>query len=131
MRRFALEPIRPVALDHIVLSVRDVETALAFYVGTLGLTPMKVDEWRMQQTRFPSVRINAETIIDLVAGGPTGSNLDHFCLVVDPMDFDELVASGEVTVETGPVLRSGARGEGLSIYLRDPDKNLVELRYYP
>lgn len=123
--------IRPVGFDHIVLSVSDVERSLDFYCGTLGLTPMRVDEWRDGQVRFPSARVNAETIIDLAKGERDGENLDHLCLVIEPIDFAALVASGLVEIERGPAMRSGAQGEGLSVYLRDPDHNLVELRYYP
>ena len=123
--------IRAVGFDHIVLSVADVERSLAFYCGTLGLAPMRVDEWRNKKVRFPSARVNAQTIIDLAQGERSGTNLDHLCLVVEPMDFDALIASRDLEIERGPAMRSGAQGDGLSIYLRDPDSNLVELRYYP
>ncbi len=122
--------IRPVGLDHIVLCVADVERSLAFYCDTLGLDAMRVDEWRSGKVRFPSVRVNAQTIIDLAHGERNGMNVDHFCLVIEPIDFDALLASEDVTIERGPAMRSGAQGDGLSIYLRDPDANLVELRYY-
>ena len=46
------------------------------------------------------------------------------------MDFDALKASGRFEVVEGPATRFGARGDGTSIYIRDPDQNLVELRYY-
>ena len=46
------------------------------------------------------------------------------------MDFDALIASGRLAIEEGPATRFGARGDGTSIYFRDPDGNLVELRYY-
>lgn len=122
--------IRPVGFDHIVLSVADVERSLDFYCGTLGLEPMRVDEWRQEKVRFPSARVNAQTIIDIAQGERSGMNLDHFCLVIEPIDFDALIASGNLEIERGPAMRSGAQGDGLSVYLRDPDQNLVELRYY-
>ena len=122
--------IRTVGFDHIVLSVTDVERSLAFYCGALGLEPMRVDEWRDKKVRFPSARVNAQTIIDLAQGDHSGINLDHFCLVIEPIDFEALIASGNLEIERGPVMRSGAQGDGLSVYLRDPDHNLVELRYY-
>jgi catechol 2,3-dioxygenase-like lactoylglutathione lyase family enzyme len=122
--------ITPVCLDHIVLNVTDVERSLAFYCGALGLTPMRVEEWRAGTVGFPSVRVSDEMIIDLVNETSSGNNLDHFCLVVEPIDFDALVASGDLEIEIGPVSRWGARGRGLSVYLRDPDRNQIELRYY-
>ncbi len=123
--------------DHIVLNVADVERSLAFYVDCLGLAPERVDMWRRGEVRFPSVRVNEGTIIDLVKEPATDReqalNLAHFCLVTDAPDIaavaSELDARG-VKTEEGPAVRSGARGDALSIYFRDPDANLVELRTY-
>ena len=127
------------ALDHIVLNVADVERSLRFYQAALGLTAERVEAWRRHEVGFPSLRINASTLIDLVmaperaSASESKSNLAHFCLVTDSPTLDEatqaLEAAGAV-VETGPVVRSGARGNALSIYFRDPDNNLIELRTY-
>jgi catechol 2,3-dioxygenase-like lactoylglutathione lyase family enzyme len=125
------EPIRVTGLDHIVLDVADVERSLAFYVDQLGLTPLRVDEWRQGEIFFPSVRIDATTIIDLLAGAPTGENVDHFCLVVEPIDLEALKVSGRFDVVDGPDTRFGAQGNATSLYVRDPDANVVELRHYP
>jgi catechol 2,3-dioxygenase-like lactoylglutathione lyase family enzyme len=118
------------ALDHLVLNVADVERSLRFYIDELGLEPVRVDEWRRDEVFFPSVRVNDSTIIDLVKLPRTGDNVDHFCVVVEPMDFDALKASGRFEVVDGPDLRFGARGDGTSLYIRDPDSNMIELRYY-
>lgn len=117
--------------DHVVLNVSDVERALAFYCGTLGLEPVRVDEWRAGRAPFPSARVSPSTIIDLNSGPRGESNVDHICLVVDPLDWQEVIDSGVFTVLEGPVKRFGARGTALSIYVRDPDGNTVELRWYP
>src|SRR5690606_8042172 len=53
--------------DHLVLRVADVERSLAWYLGVLGLEPVRVEEWRRGTVPFPSVRIDAGTIIDLLA----------------------------------------------------------------
>ncbi len=124
------EEIRVIAFDHVVLNVADVERSLAFYTEELGLEPIHVDEWRSGERLFPSVRVDAGTIIDLIGLPRSGENLDHLCLVVEPMDFDALKASGRFEVADGPATRFGARGDGTSLYIRDPDHNLVELRYY-
>jgi catechol 2,3-dioxygenase-like lactoylglutathione lyase family enzyme len=124
------DEIRITALDHVVLNVADVERSLAFYIEELGLEPIHVEEWRRGERLFPSVRVSADSIIDLIALPRTGENLDHLCLVVEPMDFDALKVSGRFEVVDGPGIRFGARGDGTSIYIRDPDQNLVELRYY-
>ena len=123
--------MRVTGLDHIVLRTPDVERQLAFWTGDLGLEALRVDEWRRGQVGFPSVRIDESTIIDLLAGERDGTNLDHYCLVVTDVDVDELAASGRFPVLDGPAERWGARGTGRSIYLHDPDGNVVELRTYP
>ncbi|MBL1091110.1 MULTISPECIES: VOC family protein [Streptomyces] len=123
--------------DHLVLKVRDIERALDFYCGPLGLEPVRVEEWRAGEAPFPSVRINPVTIIDLIthpedeAGAAPATNVDHICLVVDPLDWQEVIESGVFTVLEGPVGRYGARGDAQSIYVQDPDGNTVELRWYP
>jgi catechol 2,3-dioxygenase-like lactoylglutathione lyase family enzyme len=123
--------MRVKAFDHVVLNVQDVERALAFYCGPLGLEPVRVDEWRAGNAPFPSVRVSADTIIDIVDKERGESNVDHICLVVEPLDWQEVIDAGTFTVLDGPDTRYGARGEAQSIYIRDPDGNTVELRWYP
>jgi catechol 2,3-dioxygenase-like lactoylglutathione lyase family enzyme len=122
--------LRVTGLDHVVLNVADVERSLAFYCGELGLAPERVDEWRRGEVLFPSVRVDAHTIIDLLAAPRTGENADHVCLVVEPLDLDAVKESGRFDVVDGPATRFGARGDGTSLYVRDPDGNTVELRHY-
>lgn len=123
--------MRVVEFDHLVLNVADVERSLAFYTGPLGLEPMRVEEWRAGTLPFPSVRVNERTILDLVSKPRGESNVDHFCLVVEPLDWQEVLDAGTFTVLEGPVGRSGARGDATSIYVADPDGNSIELRWYP
>jgi catechol 2,3-dioxygenase-like lactoylglutathione lyase family enzyme len=119
-------------LDHIVLRCADIEASLRWYGEMLGLQTERVDEWRAGKTFFPSVRIDGGTIIDLFPSdsAPSDKNLDHFCVVIEPTDLDALKASGDFQVVDGPARRWGAQGDGTSIYVLDPDGNVVELRYY-
>jgi catechol 2,3-dioxygenase-like lactoylglutathione lyase family enzyme len=117
-------------IDHLVLSCADIETTLTWYVEQLGLTPVRVDEWRGGSAPFPSVRVNPHTIIDLIEGDTSPGRVDHFCLVIEPTDLALLADRGRFDVIDGPGHRFGARGDGLSIYVRDPDGATVELRYY-
>jgi catechol 2,3-dioxygenase-like lactoylglutathione lyase family enzyme len=124
-------------LDHIVLNVEDVERSLDFYHGLLGLTAERVDEWRRGTLPFPSVRISDATIVDLVRAEPARdglrTNLNHFCLVTDDAELTpvcETLRAAGISIETGPAIRSGARGDALSIYFRDPDQNHIEVRTY-
>ncbi|MFJ8626393.1 VOC family protein [Kitasatospora sp. NPDC093550] len=123
--------MRVVAFDHLVLNVSDVERSLAFYTGLLGLEPVRVEEWRAGEVSFPSVRVTPDTIIDLTARPRQESNVDHLCLTVEPLDWQEVIDSGTFDVLEGPVPRYGARGTATSVYVRDPDGNTVELRWYP
>ena len=119
------------ALDHIVLNVADVERSLAWYVEQLGLEGVRVEEWRAGEAPFPSVRISADSLIDLVQGDRPGENLDHFCLVVTPNDLDAVRNSDgfEIAIDDGKK-RYGARGWADGLYVRDPDGNVIELRAY-
>jgi len=123
--------VNVVAFDHVVLRCADIERTLGWYTNRLGLAPVRVDEWRRGDAPFPSVRVSDDTIIDLIEGpAADDGRLDHLCLVVEPLDLDVLAASGDVDVVEGPARRSGARGEGTSLYVRDPDGLVVELRHY-
>ena len=126
-----------VGLDHVVLRVADVERALAFYCGVLGCA----EERRVDALGLIQLRAGAH-LIDLVdvagplgraGGAPPGEsarNVDHFALQVDPFDADMLRAHLESHgIEPGDVAeRYGALGMGPSMYIRDPDGNVVELK---
>ena len=129
------EPLRVVGFDHVVLNVADIERSLSFYLDQLGLAPVRVDEWRRAEVPFPSGRVNDSTIIDFVQvpdarATRAGENMNHLCLVVEPIDFAALAGSGRFVVVDGPGTRFGAQGNATSLYVRDPDGNTVELRYY-
>ena len=130
-------PFAPLGIDHIVLRVADLDRMLAFYRGVLGCA---VDK---EQPELGLTQLRAgRSIIDLVtldgeigrkggAGpGVEGRNLDHFCLTIAPYDETALIPSlaerGVEVLEAG--LRYGAEGEGPSLYVRDPEGNLVELK---
>jgi catechol 2,3-dioxygenase-like lactoylglutathione lyase family enzyme len=121
-------------MDHIVLRCADVETTLAWYCDELGLAPVRLDEWRAGEVFFPSARISQDTIIDFIGRSDTddgaGGALDHLCIVVDAVDLGEVAGSGRFTVIDGPDTRYGARGDGTSLYVVDPDGVTVEIRHY-
>lgn len=133
----AAVPFRLRGLDHVVLRVRDLECAKRFYCGILGCAVEREQE-AIGLTQLRAGR----SLIDLVpVDGPLGRmggaapgaearNMDHFALSIEP--FDEgalrayLEAQGIEVPESGQ--RYGADGEGPSIYIRDPDGNVVELK---
>ena len=126
-------------LDHVVLRVKDVDVSLQFYTETLGLKAERVEQWKKGEVRFPSARLNDDTIIDFFAadqqpiGRDGARNQDHFCMVIEPTDMDELKSKFEamgVAIHSGPGKRWGSHGDGISLYVYDPDDNVVELRHY-
>jgi catechol 2,3-dioxygenase-like lactoylglutathione lyase family enzyme len=127
--------IRVEAFDHLVLRCGDIERSLAWYIGRLGLTGVRLDEWRSGAAPFPSVRVTPGTIIDLIPM-PQGHvrqaerNVDHFCFVVDAASVEHAATSRQFDVVDGPGRRFGARGDATSVYVTDPDGNVVELRAY-
>ncbi len=126
-----MSSLRVTGVDHVVVMSADVERSLAFYVGLLGLEPVRVDEFRRGEVFFPSVRINATTILDLFPAAPDGKNIDHLCLVIDELDLQAVADSGQFDVVSGPSELFGAQGIGTGLYVRDPDGLVIELRHYP
>ena len=118
--------------DHLVLRCADVEATLGWYVERIGLAPVRLDEWRSGAAPFPSLRVDEGTILDLVpaASDLADGRLDHICLVVDEDSLERVVHGGGFEIVDGPGPRFGARGVATSVYVRDPDGLVVELRCY-
>jgi len=116
----------PLGLDHVVLRVRDQHASQKFYTEVLGCTVDHFNERiSLLQLRF------GEQLIDLLPGERGEGGMDHFCVSVRCPDLgkvaDDLVARG-VALEGGVVQRRGAFGSGPSLYLRDPDGYLIEIK---
>ncbi len=120
-------------LDHLVLTVRDIEATCAFYEKALGMERRDFGEGRLA-LHFGRQKINLHphpTPIDLVAEQPLPGTAD-LCFVTDQLIQDviaHLEACG-VAVEWGPGERTGAEGPITSVYCRDPDNNLIEVASY-
>jgi glyoxylase I family protein len=124
-------------VDHLVLRVRDLERMIDFYCNVIGCAV----EWRRPDLGLVHLRAG-NALIDLVTvDGPTGSrrgagpgaeghNVDHFCLRVEDFDCDAIVKHLEAHgALIGKVVeRFGANGNGVSIYVSDPEGNGVELK---
>lgn len=124
-------------IDHIVLRVRDIDAMRRFYCDVLGASHVA---WR-PEFGMSHLRVGSSMIDLITVDGPLGSkggapagregrNLDHLCLRVEPFDQDAIVAHLERHgVAVGDIRpRFGAEGNGISIYLTDPEGNLVELK---
>ena len=126
------------ALDHFVLRVRNLDASLAFYRDVLALPIQFLEEYRAGQRPFVSVRIGKQ-LLDLVpdstfdaeAGKNAGGFL-HFCVGVPAGSLARVVPwlkeRGVNVLEDQPMPRMGATGMGLSIYITDPDRYVVELK---
>jgi catechol 2,3-dioxygenase-like lactoylglutathione lyase family enzyme len=120
-------------LDHLVLTVRDVEATIAFYVQALGMRSLTFGAGR-RALAFGQQKINlhpAHAPLKPHALQPTPGSAD-LCFIAD-CPISEVVAHLEsvgIVIEEGPVPRTGALGAITSVYFRDPDQNLVEVSCY-
>lgn len=124
--------IRPLGIDHFVLTVSSIERAIAFY-ERLGLTAKGYGAGRTA-LHFGGQKINLHaegSAPDRRARAPTEGAADFCIEVAGPVAAVIAdLAAAEIAIEAGPVPRNGARGDMTSIYFRDPDGNLVELSVY-
>lgn len=125
-----------VGLDHLMLRVRQPVRMLDFYCRVLGCQL----EREQEDLGLYQLRAGMQ-LIDLVdVYGPLGgdgipadqckANMDHFCLLITPFEIETLSAylTEHGVIHEKPALRYGAQGEGMSLYLYDPEGNQVELK---
>ena len=118
------------AIDHVVLTVRDLERTLSFYEQVLGMRPVVFGDGR-RALAFGDQKLNlhqAGREFEPKAHAPTPGSVDLCLLTDDPLDdvVTHLRSTG-VAIELGPVAKTGARRPLRSIYFRDPDGNLIEV----
>lgn len=130
-------PFKLKGIDHVVLRISDLDRSLRFYRDALGCTMER------EQKKIGLYQLRAgDTLIDLVpidselglkggaAPGKEGRNMDHFSIGIEPFDEDVLrdyLESHGIEVPDS-AMRYGAEGEGPSVYVSDPDGNIVELK---
>jgi len=134
-------------VDHIVLWVDNPANSLEFYVNIIGMRPVRQQGFEEGTVAFPSVRLNDSTILDLMnrdmlsgvreftgGGDGGGAPINHICLAMNAEDYSalrgRLIAQG-VELTSGGEQSFGAQGLAeQSEYFRDPDGNVIEIRYY-
>lgn len=121
------------SLDHLVLTVKDVEKSIEFYTEVLGMSSVQFGEGR-HALKFGTQKINlhkAGKEYKPHAKKPTCGSAD-LCFVTNETltAWISKLQQKHVTVEEGPVKRTGAVGAINSIYIRDPDENLIEISVY-
>lgn len=118
------------ALDHLVLTVADVEASCAFYARVLGMQPVSFGEGR-RALAFGTQKINLHPHgreFEPKAHRPTPGSADLCFLTSVPLDAVAAhLAECGVAVLEGPVRRTGAQGPIVSLYFRDLDANLIEV----
>ncbi|HVN30212.1 MAG TPA: VOC family protein [Candidatus Binataceae bacterium] len=127
-------PIKIAEIDHVVFRCRDQSRMLDFYTRVMGLT----EERRLEQIGLIQLRAG-KSMIDLVPIpadqlNEAGRNVDHVCLGIETDDLGAVARSlKEIGIEVmgEPATRYGTRGMGLSIYVRDPEGNVIELKQMP
>jgi catechol 2,3-dioxygenase-like lactoylglutathione lyase family enzyme len=120
-------------IDHLVLTVADLDRTVAFYTQALGLTAETFGEGRTALV-FGRQKINlhvAGAELEPRAAHP-GTGTADFCLITGtpPDEVRRQLAAAGVPIEVGPVTKQGALGPMTSVYIRDPDQNLVEIAVY-
>jgi catechol 2,3-dioxygenase-like lactoylglutathione lyase family enzyme len=118
-------------IDHFVLTVRDVDATIDFYTRVLGMEAETFGAQGRKALRFGHQKINLHVAgkeFEPKAKAPAPGSAD-FCLItcIPLTDVQEYLAAHNIAVEEGPVPRTGATGPITSVYLRDPDGNLVEI----
>ncbi len=120
-------------IDHLVLTVKDIETTVKFYVSVLGMQKEEFGAGRLA-LKFGNQKINLHQVgkeFEPKADKPVSGSAD-LCFITDvPLDeVMEHVRSHGVVLLEGPVKRTGATGPINSVYFRDPDLNLIEVSNY-
>jgi len=121
-------------LDHLVLTVADIEATCDFYSRILGMQMVTFDENR-KALQFGRQKINLHQCgqeFEPKAAYPTPGSADLCFITTIPLEavIAHLQSAG-VTIIEGPVQRTGTTGEMISVYFRDPDCNLIEVSNYP
>ena len=120
-------------LDHLVLTVRSVETTCAFYSNVLGMEVVTFENGR-KALSFGSQKINlheAGKEFEPKAYRPTPGSADLCFTTTTPIDqVVKQLELSKVRILEGPVKRTGALGQMMSVYFRDPDLNLIEVSNY-
>ncbi len=120
-------------LDHLVLTVKDICVTCDFYSQVLGMDIVSFGDKR-KALAFGNQKINlheSEKEFEPKAGMPVPGSADLCLITTTPLnDAIAYFRSEKVEILEGPVTRTGASGPILSIYIRDPDKNLLEISNY-
>jgi catechol 2,3-dioxygenase-like lactoylglutathione lyase family enzyme len=118
------------SLDHLVLTVKNIQISCNFYSNVLGMEIVKFGSGRIALS-FGSQKINLHQLgleFEPKAIRPTAGSADLCLITSTPLnEVIDHIKRCEVAIIEGPILRTGATGKIMSVYLRDPDHNLIEV----
>jgi catechol 2,3-dioxygenase-like lactoylglutathione lyase family enzyme len=121
-------------LDHIILKVNDIDASVGFYTEIMGFLNQGTDG------PFTIIRVAEDFQMQLAAWGTPG--FEHYAFAVSKNDFDTIFQRvktagieygptfDSVGSNSGPGVEAGARGDAPTLYFNDPNKHLIEIRYY-
>ena len=123
------------SIDHIVLTIKDLNKTIYFYCDILG---MKLEEFKLDNNseirkclKFGSQKINLHEYNNLIKPGANlakpGTGDICFISNKDVLEWEKLFIRNKIKIQHGPIKQIGATGDLYSIYVRDPDKNLIEI----
>ncbi|CAK2493644.1 Virulence protein STM3117 [Vibrio crassostreae] len=120
-------------LDHLVLTVKDLTVTVDFYQRVLGMKPIQFGEGRLALS-FGNQKINLHQLgneFEPKAKRVQAGSAD-LCFITNTRmaEVIEHIKANEIEIEDGPVPRTGATGKIVSVYVRDPDGNLIEVSNY-
>ncbi len=116
-------------LDHVVLTVANIDATVDFYTEVLGMDLIKVDGRKALAFGIQQINLHQRGHeFEPKAAHPTPGSADLCFLTTTSLEtVMEYLKEQKVHIEAGPVERDGAIGKLRSIYLRDPDRNLIEI----
>ena len=123
------------SIDHIVLTIKDLNKTINFYCNILG---MKFEEFRINSNseirkclKFGNQKINLHECNNLIKPGAKiprpGTGDICFISDIDVLEWEKIFIQNSINIELGPTKQIGAEGHLFSIYIRDPDENLIEI----
>ena len=123
------------SIDHIVLTSKDVDKTIEFYTKVLGMTLERFlvanEKNERLALKFGNQKINihdASSPFSPHAEYPTSGSIDIcFLSHIDLKEWSKIFATNNITIENGPIRKTGATGPLMSLYVRDPDGNLIEI----
>jgi catechol 2,3-dioxygenase-like lactoylglutathione lyase family enzyme len=123
------------SIDHIVLTIKDLNKTINFYCNILG---MKLEEFKVNNNseirkclKFGNQKINLHEFNNLFKPGAKiprpGTGDICFISDIDVLEWEKIFIKNSINIELGPTKQIGAEGYLFSIYIRDPDENLIEI----